>query len=256
LEESIKEGDLVLVLFKNGKKSLHLLTKKGIHTHRGYLTFEQVFSSGYGSKLTTNLGEEVFILKPTFSEIVSKIARRTQIVYPKEIGYALIKLGIESGSKVLEVGTGSGATTVFLAKVVKPNGKVVSVDVNEESIRIASENLKKFSLLSYVDLRLSDIRSGIKEKNFFDAAFVDIPEPWTALETISNALKPSSRVALVIPTYNQLVKLSENLSSNFVIYEAVDIILQEIQTKKGAVRPLPLARAHNAFLVFLAKIKE
>ncbi|MBO3757693.1 MAG: hypothetical protein JTT14_01095, partial [Candidatus Brockarchaeota archaeon] len=98
MEENLKEGDLVLVLFKNGKKSLHLLTKKGIHTHRGYLPFEQVFSSGYGSKLTTNLGEEVFILKPTFSDIVSKIARRTQVVYPKEIGYALVKLGIESGS--------------------------------------------------------------------------------------------------------------------------------------------------------------
>lgn len=256
MEENLNEGAFVLVLFKNGKKSLHLLTKKGIHTHRGYITFEQVSSSGYGSKLTTNLGEEVFILKPTFSEVISKIARRTQVVYPKEIGYALVKLGIESGSKVLEVGTGSGITTIFLANVVKPNGKVVSLDINEESLRIASENLKKFSLLNYVDLRLVDVRNGIEEKNFFDAAFVDVPEPWMALEAISNALKPSSRVALVIPTYNQLIKLSENIPKDFVIYEAVDTILQEIQVKKGAVRPLPLARAHNAFLVFLAKVKE
>ncbi|MGC8577693.1 MAG: tRNA (adenine-N1)-methyltransferase [Thermoproteota archaeon] len=256
MKENLEEGAHVLVLFKNGKKSLHLLTKKGIHTHRGYLTFEQVSSSGYGSKLTTNLGEEVFILKPTFSEIVSKIARRTQIVYPKEIGYALVKLGIESGSNVLEVGSGSGATTIFLASIVKPSGKVVSIDVSEESLRIASENLKKFSLLDYVDLRLADVRNGIEEKDFFDAAFVDIPEPWIALEKISSALKPSSRVALVVPTYNQLVKLSENLPSDFVFYEAVDIILQEIQVKKGAVRPLPLARAHNAFLVFLVNVKS
>jgi len=251
----MEEGSPVLIIFKNGKRSLHILSKKGIHTHKGYIDYEKIVSLGYGSKVVTNLGEEVVVAKPTLSEIIPKIARKTQIVYPKEVGYAILKLGIGNGSRVLEVGTGSGATTAVLASFVRPNGKVVSFDINEEFLKLASKNIEKLSLKDFVEFRLHDIRNGIEEREFFDAAFVDIPDPWTILKPLSQALKPSSRVAIVVPTFNQLEKLSENITEDFIFDEAVDITLYEIQLKKGAIRPTSLARAHNAFLVFLIKVK-
>jgi tRNA A58 N-methylase Trm61 len=41
--------------------------------------------------------------------------RNTQILYPKDIGYILITLGIGPGCRVIEAGTGSGGLTQALA---------------------------------------------------------------------------------------------------------------------------------------------
>ena len=41
-------------------------------------------------------------------------------------------------SQILEIGTGSGAITTFLASIVKPKGDIHSYDINHDTISIAS----------------------------------------------------------------------------------------------------------------------
>ena len=72
-----------------------------------------------------------------------KSDRKTQIVYPKDLGYIAIRTGLKSGSNVLEIGTGSASLTTFFASLVGPSGHVFTYDVNEEFMEIARKNLKK-----------------------------------------------------------------------------------------------------------------
>ena len=58
-----------------------------------------------------------------------KMQHSTQIVYPKDFGYIAARMGVQSGQKILEIGTGSGSLTTFLASIVNPRGHVYTFDV-------------------------------------------------------------------------------------------------------------------------------
>ncbi len=255
MEGVIEPGEFVKVLFVDGKSSVQRVRKDGIETHDGGVKLSETEKMRFGTVVETNIGRKLTLVKPTLSDLVSRIARRTQVLYPKEVGYLLLSLDIAPGSLVFEAGTGSGVSTAYIANIVRPSGKVVSMDVNEESVEIARKNLSLLGLSDYVELRLGDVVGGVPERNLFDAAVMDLPSPWEASRAFWNLLKPSSRVAVVIPTYNQLEKTATSLEeAGFSVLDCVDISVQGIRVKKGAVRPLPFSRTHNAFLMFAAKV--
>jgi len=253
--DTITPGQHVLVLFEGGKTSIQKVGKDSIHTHHGFVRLDD--SLQFGQVVTTNIGRKIVLLKPVLSNYLQVISRRTQILYPKELGYIVLSLGLRPGLSVLDAGTGSGASAALLANFVGPTGHVLSIDNNRESLEIAARNLKAFGLNQVVELRLGDITEGIEERESFDAAIMDLPSPWEAVRAYYDSLRPSARVAAIIPTYNQLERAVEGFDrGGLAVLETVDIMSQGIRVKKGAVRPLPFARSHNAFLVMAAKTVE
>jgi len=252
MDDRICPGQYVRIVFEGGKTSIQRAGKDSIHTHRGYVKLDE--GPRFGQAVTTNIGRRIVLLRPVLSDYLQVISRRTQILYPKELGYLALSLGLGPGLNVLDAGTGSGASAALLANFVRPTGHVLSVDTEKRSLDIAAENLRMLGLESVVELRLGDVSAGIEESETFDAAVMDLPEPWEAVRSYHNALRPSARVVSVVPTYNQLERTVESFEGNgFTVLEVVDITSQGIRVKKGAVRPMPLARAHNAFLVVAAK---
>ncbi len=73
---------------------------------------------------------------------------------------------------VLEIGTGTGVTALFLAK--KGAKKVVAVDINPHAVRNAKENVK-LNQLKNVEVRRSDIYSRIKKNERFDVIYWNMP---------------------------------------------------------------------------------
>lgn len=49
----------------------------------------------------------------TYDLVMKGIKRDTQIIYPKDAGYILLRLDIFPGKKVGEAGTGSGGLTLI-----------------------------------------------------------------------------------------------------------------------------------------------
>ncbi len=76
------------------------------------------------------------------------------------------------GKDVLEIGSGHGATSIYLAKYGRAN-KIVAVDINPNAV----ENTIANSLANEVrvDTRLSDIFSAIKEGERFDYIYWNMP---------------------------------------------------------------------------------
>src|SRR5512139_4021093 len=111
-----RSGDLAqLVSAQNKRFTIRLVPDGQLHTHRGILSHNDLIGLPWGSQIKSHLGSPFIMIQPTLNDILLDIKRNTQIMYPKEIGYILITMGIGPGKHVLEAGTGSGSLTTALA---------------------------------------------------------------------------------------------------------------------------------------------
>lgn len=111
-------------------------------------------------------------------------------------------LGIKPGSRVADVGAGSGLLTVHLARAVKPGGKVVATDIDEGVLELMQARLQAAGLADYVERKVvaADM-PGLGENHEYDAillAEVDhyFSDPVLWLKTAALALKPGGRLVI------------------------------------------------------------
>ena len=139
----IKEGDLIFLYHDDKRNWLLKASKNTLHTDKGVVKVSDAIGKEFGETIRTNLEIPFYILRPTLDEMIMKLRRQTQILYPKDIGIILSKACIFPGAKVIECGIGSGALTTALANFVRPDGKVHSYERNSDFLKNAQRNLKK-----------------------------------------------------------------------------------------------------------------
>ena len=88
-----------------------------------------------------------------------------------------------SATRVLEIGTSNGYSTIWLGWAVAPaGGRVISIEKSPEKHAMARENLARAGLENYVELRLGDASEIARELPgpfdlvFFDADRLTAPE--------------------------------------------------------------------------------
>ena len=254
--EKIKQNSPVLFYFNSSKKWLVKISKKeSLHTHIGVIKHADAIGKEYGSRLTTNKDKYVYLLKPTIYDYIMKIQHGTQIVYPKDIGYIVARAGITSGQKILEIGTGSGSLTSFVASIVKPRGHVYTFDVDENFMKIAEKNIKKAGVSKYVTQEKLDLKTA-KKLPFDDAdvALIDLGDPWIVIPQVRKMLKGSGAIFAICPTMNQLEKLTIALVDNeFTDIESTEHILRTIEAREGKTRHSFQGIGHTTYLCFARK---
>ncbi|MEO2201511.1 MAG: tRNA (adenine-N1)-methyltransferase [Nitrosopumilus sp.] len=252
----IKNNSPVLFYFNHSKKWLMKISKKeSFHTHIGVIKHSDAIGKEYGSRLITNKDKYVYLLKPTMFDYVMKIQHGTQIVYPKDIGYIIARAGIGSGQKILEIGTGSGSLTSFIASVVKPRGHVYTFDVDENFMAIAEKNIKKAGVSKYVTQHNFDIKTEKKlPLKDMDVALIDLGDPWTIIPKVRQMLKGSGSIFAICPTMNQLEKLTMALVENeFTDIESTEHIIRTIEAREGKTRHSFQGIGHTTYLCFARK---
>jgi tRNA (adenine57-N1/adenine58-N1)-methyltransferase len=254
LGEAIEEGSNVL-LFLDNRRSYLVKVEKGkeLHTHKGFLHLENLVGRHYGTHIKSSLGVDFFALKPSIRDYVFKMARKTQIIYPKDIALIVMYGNIQPGSRIVEAGTGTGALTTALAHYVKPSGRVYSYEIREEFVQTAARNLEKAGVAKYVELKNMDITTGIEEKNV-DAVVLDMATPWLVVPHAQAALKGSGILVSFSPTIDQVVKTTEALEeTGFVDVETVECLLRRMQIKRGKTRPETLMTGHTGYTTHARK---
>ena len=189
-------------------------------------------------------------------DYIMRIRHGTQIVYPKDIGYIIARAGIQSGQKILEIGTGSGSLTSAIAGVVKSRGHVHTFDVDENFIKIAEKNIKKNMVSKYVTQYNMDLKT-VKKMPLkdMDVALIDLGDPWTVIPQVRQMLKGSGCVFAICPTMNQLEKLSMALVENeFTDIESTEHIIRTIEAREGKTRHSFQGIGHTTYLCFARKV--
>ncbi|MBI3034430.1 hypothetical protein HYY72_04690, partial [Candidatus Woesearchaeota archaeon] len=99
------------------------------HSQLGFVRNEDLRKAGDGDVVRTSTGKELFVLTPSFCDSYRKIRRGPQIIPLKDLAAVVSVTGINRESRVVEAGSGSGASACFLGKLVK---EVYSYEVRED----------------------------------------------------------------------------------------------------------------------------
>jgi len=254
--ESIREGDKILLFWDQRRQwLLDVEAGREFHTHKGVVRLADAVGKRYGDRICSSLGLDFQILRPTTYDFVSHLARPTQIMYPKDIGLVLLRLGISSGKIVVEAGTGSGAMTLAMANAVKPDGHVYSYEIRSAFLESARKNLKRAGLAEYVTLKQLDAKAGFEEREV-DAVLIDLGEPWAVVPHAWDALKGGAPVGSFSPTMNQVERTVENLRGKFANIQSYECLLREIRAEEGRTRPATIMVGHTGYLTFANKIYQ
>lgn len=252
----LSEGDYVLLMTSDGKTYLVEIKDQVFHTHKDFLNLKNLIGKGYGEVVYGSKGERFYLLKPTLYDFIMKIERLTQIVYPKEIGYILVKLDIGPGRIVLECGSGSGALTSAFAFAVGKEGKVISYEREPKFLELAKKNIKKLKLEDRVVFKNIEVTEKFEEREV-DAVFLDLKEPWTLIKASWEALKGGCPLGILVPTTNQVCEcLKEMEKFPFVEVEVIEILLRKYKPNPERLRPEDRMVAHTGYLIFAKKVLE
>lgn len=246
----IQVGDRVLILLQDGSEQLVSVTREGFAPTRfGTIFFDEIIGKEYGDTLKVG-GKTAYILRTGIVDHIFSLKRSTQIVYPKDMGYILLKLDAKEGDTVIECGSGSGSMTCALARAIGERGKVISYERREGASAIARRNVEIFGLDKRVEFKVRDLGDGIDEKGV-DAFFLDVPEPLLYLEDVLNSLNGSGRLCVLCPTANQVQDVLRKLQElGTVKLEVTETFIRDMKINPERFRPEDKMVGHTAYLVF------
>jgi predicted O-methyltransferase YrrM len=89
---------------------------------------------------------------------------------------------IHHARRILEIGTLGGYSTIWLARALPPDGKLVTLELDPKHAAVARENIVRAGLASVVDLRIgpaADSLAALADEGAapFDFIFIDADKP-------------------------------------------------------------------------------
>lgn len=131
-------------------------------------------------------------------------------------------LDIHPGSRVADIGAGSGLITVHLARAVAPNGRVVATDVDGGVLELLGRRMQKLGLGNLVEPRVVSANEPGLEPGAYDAillAEVDhfFADPVAWLRSAQTALKPGGRIVISNRIYHRAQSMAAAKKAGLVL---------------------------------------
>jgi tRNA (adenine57-N1/adenine58-N1)-methyltransferase len=248
-------GQVILLVTADSKRYLlQLQPNARFHCHLGTLEHNDLIGQPIGTTVFSQLGHPLLLLEPSLADLMTRVKRGTQIVYPKDAAYLVYRLNLRAGSRIIEAGTGSGSLTIALAWSVAPTGKVYTYEARPEIFSVAQHNLRRAGVLSTVEMHQASIDDGFVETGV-DALFLDVRHPWDYMDQVRQALRPGGFFASLVPTTNQVSSLLTSLEqSGFADISVEELLLRKYKPVPDRLRPDDNMIGHTGYLIFARPI--
>ena len=253
----LENGELVLLVDAKDRRYLVTLSRgQEFHSHAGYIKHDDFIGKPDGRFLKSSVGMEYLAIRPTMSDVVLKMPRSAQIIYPKDLGQILVAGDIGPGQRVLESGVGSGALSLAL---LRAGAVVTGYELREDFAQRAKKNVTNFfgdNSESNYEVKIGDAYQGFNE-NGYDRIVLDLPEPWRVIDHVPSTLRLGGVIVSYTPSITQVAKLRTKLdSSNFAMIETTEILKRTWHIEGQSVRPDHRMVAHTGFITSARFIRE
>jgi tRNA (adenine57-N1/adenine58-N1)-methyltransferase catalytic subunit len=248
-----KAGDRIQLTDPKGKLYSFTITPgKEWHTHKGWITHDDLIGLPEGSVVSTTAGLKFTAFIPLLADYVLSMPRGATIVYPKDAAMIVGVADVYPGARVLEAGVGSGALTLSLLRAVGPKGFVHSVERRQDFADNATANLTNYFTGLPENWRL-DVAS-VQDQTFaekFDRVILDMLAPWECIEMAAEVLRPGGVFLAYVATTTQLSATAEAIKSDghFTEPESSETIVRGWHHEGLAVRPQQRMIGHTGFLI-------
>jgi len=244
-----------ILLEPSGTKHLAQLDQETVKIPAVGVVHAETLRKMVGRRWT--IGDRSFlVLRPSIRDEVELLQRQAQIIGPKDAPVLLWNCDVKAGDFIVEVGAGSGAMTLALAHAAGPKGRVVSYDLRMDFLEQARRNVVAAGLAGPVEFKIGDARTGIEERDA-DAVIVDIPDPWEAVGSSWEALRPCGHFASYSPNMEQVNRTAKALrAGTFVEIRTVEIIEREIVAHEAGTHPSFAPLGHTGYLTFARKVLD
>jgi tRNA (adenine57-N1/adenine58-N1)-methyltransferase len=253
-----QDGEQVLLIDQRGKRHLIFLRKsETFHSDRGWISHDLIIGQREGTWVRSSLGLRYLALRPTLAEYVLEMPRGAQVIYPKDLAMILFWADIYPGCRVLEAGTGSGALTLALLRVVGPEGRVITYEQRDEFARRAIANIHmRLGEVSNLTVRLGPVEEGLGDEEPVDRVLLDLPEPWKLTEAIATVLRPGGILLCYVPTIIQSQQASEVLrrQRSWGLIETFETLVRPWNIDGLSVRPFHRMVAHTGFITVARRV--
>ena len=254
-DRPFEAGERVLLIDSRDRRYMVTLRTGGqFHSHHGTVDHDALIGSPAGIAVTSSGGIRMLAFRPGLADFVLKMQRGAQVVYPKDLGLILIYADIFPGASVVEAGTGSGSLTLALARAAGSEGRVVSYDLREDHHERAVQNIEAWysgigGKPQNIELRVGDVFTDLSERGF-DRLVLDLPEPWQAVGTTTEALIPGGLMCCYLPTIPQVQQTVEAMQrGGFALINTFEGMLRTWNVEGQSVRPDHRMVAHTGFII-------
>jgi tRNA (adenine57-N1/adenine58-N1)-methyltransferase len=242
-------GERILLFDTKGRRYLVQLAEGSeFHTHSGPVPHDDLIGREEGCSVRSARGARYTAVRPTLAEVVLKMPRGAQVIYPKDLGPLLIMADIFPGARVFESGLGSGALSMAL---LRAGSDITGYELRPDFAARARANVAAFlggEVLDRYHVEIRDAYDGISETSL-DRAVLDLPEPWRLVKAAETALRPGGILVSYLPTIGQVATLRDALDhSSFGMAETIEVLQRSWHVEGQSVRPDHRMVAHTGFL--------
>jgi tRNA (adenine57-N1/adenine58-N1)-methyltransferase catalytic subunit len=246
-------GDRIQLTDPKGKLySFTIVPGKEWHTHKGWITHDDLIGLPEGSVVSTTAGLSFSAFKPLLADFVLTMPRGATIVYPKDAAMIVGVADIYPGARVLEAGVGSGALTISLLRAVGDNGIVHSIERREDFAKIARTNVEDYFQNNCKNwtLEVGDLQDQEFDSQF-DRVVLDMLAPWECIDISARALQPGGVFLAYVATSTQLSATAEALKNDgrFTEPESSETLVRGWHHEGLAVRPQQRMIGHTGFII-------
>jgi tRNA (adenine57-N1/adenine58-N1)-methyltransferase len=246
-------GDRIQLTDPKGKLYSFTITPgREWHTHKGWITHDDLIGIPEGSVVSTTAGLAFSAFKPLLADFVLTMPRGATIVYPKDAAMIIGVADIYPGARVLESGVGSGALTISLLRAVGKQGLVHSIERREDFATIASTNVNEYFSQQTENwkLEVGDLQDQTFDSEF-DRVVLDMLAPWECIDISAMALRPGGVFLAYVATSTQLSAVAEALKNDgrFTEPESSETLVRGWHHEGLAVRPQQRMIGHTGFLI-------
>jgi len=255
------EGERVLLVDHRGRRYLiRLKAGASFHTHAGIVEHDSLIGRQEGSEISaprrdgrSGSTRRFLAVRPTLADLVLKMPRTAQVIYPKDLGAILVAADLFPGARVLEAGVGSGALSMA---ALRAGCLVTGYEIREDFARSARSNVEAtFGSDVAYDVQVRDIYDGISGDEY-DRVLLDLPEPWRVVDHASRVLRLGGILCAYLPTINQTAALRERLyRAEFALAETIEVLRRTWHIDGRSVRPDHRMVAHTGFITTARRVE-